>query len=385
MLHRRLHISSRALMGLGLGLVVWLVLGSLDAAETYVKLSAAEMPRPWNRALGQGLLLWLAWGILAIPISLLVRYYPFEQRRWLSSIAVYLVAGAVGAVLKMAMDYPIIEAWAVYRPPGQVTFSAFMRSALIGYSLRYLLIFWAIAGICHARNYYLQSREREHKALVLESRLAQAQIEFLRAQLQPHFLFNTLNAISTLIHRDTDVADRMLARLGHLLRLTLDNAGTPEITLRQELEFIRAYLEIEQIRFGSRLHVTIDVDPDVLELPVPSLVLQPIVENAVKHGIAPQDKPGNINITAQRVDDCLRLEVCDDGPGLCHKLAGRRNGIGLANTRARLEQLYGVDYRLRLAQREEGGVIATVDLPIADAGVFRSESRLLEPQISDVP
>ena len=181
-------------------------------------------------------------------------------------------------------------------------------------------------------------------------------------QLHPHFLFNTLHAISALIHKDVELADRMLARLGDLLRTTLENANLQEVSLQQELDFIEPYLEIEKARLGPRLTVHMNIDPAAAAASVPNLILQPLVENAIRHGIAPRAEAGHIAIDAHRENGCLRLAVHDDGPGL--KQPGLvPHGIGLSNTRARLEKLYGANHRFELSAGARGGLHVAITIP----------------------
>jgi LytS/YehU family sensor histidine kinase len=230
-----------------------------------------------------------------------------------------------------------------------------------------LIVYWTMDGLSQAQAYYRKFREREMRALLLESRLAQAQLQILKMQLQPHFLFNTLNAISSLMHQDVELADQMLARLAQLLRTTLESAGTQVVSLKQELEFIELYLEIEKARFGPRLIVHMDADPDTMDAYVPNLILQPLVENAVRHGISPRPEAGHIEIRTRRENGTLRVDVMDDGPGLTHNGEPRpRQGVGLANTRARLRQLYGDTHEFRLANRASGGVAVTLWLPFRE-------------------
>ncbi|MFW6085154.1 MAG: sensor histidine kinase, partial [Gemmatimonadota bacterium] len=192
----------------------------------------------------------------------------------------------------------------------------------------------------------------------------------LEMQLHPHFLFNTLHAISTLMHRDVEAADRMLARLSDLLRLTLENAGTQEVLLKEELDFLEQYLEIERTRFGDRLMVDVEVDPATLDARIPNLILQPLVENAVRHGVAPRADPGWIGIRAARHDGELRVTIEDDGPGLpeadADGLTPAGAGVGLANCRARLEQLYGDRGRLDLRSSPAGGLLVSLRIPYRD-------------------
>ena len=239
-------------------------------------------------------------------------------------------------------------------------------------------VYFAIVGATHALDYYRRFRERELHAAQLEGQLAQTQLQMLKMQLHPHFLFNTLNAISALMHRDLDLADRMIARLGDLLRMTLQNSGTQEVGFRHELEFIRAYLEIEQARLGPRLKVSMKCEPEVMDAAVPNLVWQPVVENAIRHGIAPRPEGGRLWMRAQRIGNRLHMEVSDDGPGLPDGPAGvLGKGIGLSNTRARLEQLYGGDHHFELSNRPGGGLCVTLTIPFrvvppdeADANLY---------------
>ncbi|HMG34077.1 MAG TPA: histidine kinase [Blastocatellia bacterium] len=193
-------------------------------------------------------------------------------------------------------------------------------------------------------------------------RVAQAQLDALKMQLQPHFLFNTLNSISALLEEDPESADQMLARLGDFLRMTLQNSGAQELSLHEELEFLRCYLDIERVRFQDRLHVVFSIDPETLTARVPNLVLQPLVENAIKHGISKRAGAGVVEIAAHREGSTLLLKVSDDGPGEFQPATG--SGVGLANTRARLQQLYGSEHRFDFKQGDRGGFEVTLAIPL---------------------
>jgi sensor histidine kinase YesM len=216
-----------------------------------------------------------------------------------------------------------------------------------------MLAYWASVGVIHAIEYYRESRERELEA----TRLA---LENLRAQLQPHFLFNTLQSISTLIHRDQPAADRMLTDLSELLRLSLRTTASQEVPLRDELGFLDRYLDIMRVRFGDRLVITVDADPDVREALVPSLVLQPIVENAITHGMADRPDIGHVTVRARRNAGSLFLEVSDDGPGMT--VGTPTNGIGLANTRERIARLYGEPAHVET--QVNGGFTVRIRIPL---------------------
>jgi LytS/YehU family sensor histidine kinase len=214
--------------------------------------------------------------------------------------------------------------------------------------------------------YHARYRERERAAEQLARGLTEARLQALKMQLQPHFLFNTLNAISALIPTEAKPAKRMLARLGDLLRITLEHEETQEVTLREELAFLQPYLEIEQARLGGRLMVVMEIAPETLDARVPHLVLQPLVENAIRHGIAPRIEPGRVEISATRGPDnrVLRMEVRDDGRGVDrdHEVRTRR-GVGLTNIRSRLEQLYDGEHRFELENHPEAGVVVRITLP----------------------
>jgi LytS/YehU family sensor histidine kinase len=211
--------------------------------------------------------------------------------------------------------------------------------------------------------YYREARDRQVKSLELESLLHQARLDALRSQLNPHFLFNALHSIAELVHENPKLAEKLIVRLGELLRQVLQSATLQEVTLADELEFIRGYVDIEQMRLGERLRVIWDVPPELLPARVPSLILQPLVENAIQHGIAPTAKAGILTLRAGREDAFLRLEVRDTGPGVAHESQDRQKGIGLANTRARLQRLYGDAQTLELVV--DDGLVVIVRIPFS--------------------
>lgn len=226
-----------------------------------------------------------------------------------------------------------------------------------------ILIYWCIMCGCQALIWSRRARRREARALAAEASLVQARLEALQMQLNPHFLFNSLNAIATLVHTDPNGADEMLGDLGTLLRASLDNAQEQEVSLRQELDFLGTYLALERVRFGTRLTIEEEISPDALEAKVPTFILQPIVENAVRHGIEPQQAEGIISLSARIEDQQLSLSVSDSGTGLGDQSS---DGIGLANTRARLEQLYGEgQWSLMICNREKGGCIVSLKFPFS--------------------
>ncbi len=210
-------------------------------------------------------------------------------------------------------------------------------------------------------HFYHRYKDREQVASRLQAQLAQAELQVLKMQLQPHFLFNTLHAISSLMHKDLDAADEMMSRLGDFLRYTLENNGVQEVELGQEIEILDHYLEIEHIRLAERLTIRKDIPPDLLSVMVPNLILQPIVENAIRYAVAPRPSGGCVEIIARQVERIIRITVCDDGPGIPERL---KEGVGISNTRARIEQLYGANQRFTYANRPEGGVCVTLEFPL---------------------
>lgn len=265
--------------------------------------------------------------------------------------------------------------------PPPPSLRATLRSTILD-----LLAYGAVTGLVHSVYFHRRLRERERRALFLESNLAKARLNMLKAQLQPHFLFNSLNAITALLRRDPRLAETTLVALSDLLRLALSQSEHQEGTLHAELEFVRRYLQIQQIRFGDKLMVDQSIEPQALDCRVPTLVLQPLVENAIRHGIEPADRAGVVRVTAFRAGGSLVLTVEDDGVGLVGHpadsgdagthagphpelptLAGNPartgTGIGLDNLRNRLHALYGAQQKLELSQRAAGGVVVRVEIP----------------------
>jgi LytS/YehU family sensor histidine kinase len=232
-----------------------------------------------------------------------------------------------------------------------------------------------VIGLSHGIDYYRKYRERELRASQLETRLAQAQLDALKMQLHPHFLFNTLNSISVLMTEDVTAARRMLTRLSDLLRASLENVGAQEVSLGEELEFLKNYLEIEQTRFQDRLTVRMEIEPGVLEARVPNLILQPLVENAIRHGIAPRAQPGLIEIHAARENGIVQLKVRDNGAGLGSASPETLiMGIGLSNTQARLKQLYGGAHNFEIRDARGGGLEVAISIPFRNGVASTSNS-----------
>jgi LytS/YehU family sensor histidine kinase len=227
-----------------------------------------------------------------------------------------------------------------------------------------LIIALLIVIAVHALLYYQNFQASELAQSSLKTQLAQAQIRALKMQLHPHFLFNTLHSISSLVLDDPSKANSMIARLGDFLRLTVENSEQQLVTLKEETEFLRCYLDIEQVRFGDRLTVGFELEPQTLSAQVPHLILQPVVENAVQHAIAPHAARGHINIEAKRLNSLLRVMISDNGPGISSNanLLGKK-GVGLTNVRTRLQQIYGPGFRFELMNGSDGGLTVVMEIP----------------------
>jgi len=316
----------------------------------------------------------LVWAVLAPRVLKTARHLRVGRANWKTALPLQALIGCLVAFLHSLLAVTLFV-WLVRAFGHHLGWSKTLYRHLILFYDWNLVIYAAIAGIGSAVAYYRESREREGQALRLEARLAQARLHALKAQLHPHFLFNALNGIAELIHEDPDLAERMVLGLAALLRVLLEEATTQEIPLGRELDFIRSYLAIEQMRFQDRLAVEWRVDPTVLAVPVPSLVLQPLVENALRHAAAPRAGACRVVIEAAPEGSALRLCVSDDGRGFVRDARGSiPEGLGLSNTRSRLEQLYGPDGKLELTDAPGGGARVTVTIPrreAADRGVTR--------------
>ena len=312
------------------------------------------------------------WFALSPLLLWLAKKFPFEAERWKSSVFVHIVASVVVAFFQLAIDTFLLTRLG-YPPNRQ--FQSFLEAYqyFIYINLHFgLLIYWGIVGIKSAYSYYQKYRERELVASKLEARLAQSRLQVLKGQLQPHFLFNTLNAISELIYKDQEAAERMLGDLSDLLRLSFEKLEVQEISLKQELEFLKKYLEIEQMRFHDRLRVEMEISPETLDASVPNMILQPLVENAIKHGIAPRSTGGKIRIGAVRNNGSLELSVADNGIGVPFNDIGNvSEGVGLSNTRRRLKHLYGERQKFELKTADASGLKVNLTIPFKEMDSFK--------------
>lgn len=346
---------------------VWTLFGLFLTSQTLMAYSRSNMPFDWDKVLVVEMTFAYLWAALT-PLTLwLGRRFPIDRSGWGRSLAVHIAASLViGLATRVVRDLMFIIY--VRDMLARLDFGKLLLNvyAFFDYGA---MIYWLILLISYATSYYRRYKEGEVKSSKLEAQLAQAQLHALKMQLQPHFLFNTLHSISALVHKDPQSADKMIARLGDFLRLTLENAGSHEVTLQEELEFLRIYLEIERIRFRDRLTVQMNIEPQTLDARLPNLILQPIVENAIKHGIAPRTQAGLIEIKSRRFDGLLHVQITDNGPGLpSNGGSGKlvKEGVGLANTEARLRQFYGSNHRFDLANTAKGGLTVVLEIPFKE-------------------
>jgi two-component system, LytTR family, sensor kinase len=343
---------------------VWTLLAFVFTNQLYYTWKLSEKPIPWREAASSQFIYPYIWAFGTLLILWLARRFPVERPRLWRNLLIHVLFATLAVIIFNGL-FHIVRFLIFYNGVRPYQFRETVQTIIFNATEAYG-IYALLLVASQAVRYYRRFREGELRSARLETQLSQAQLAALKMQLHPHFLFNTLHSISALVHSKPDAADRMISRLGDFLRLTLENSGAQEVSLQKELEFLRCYLEIEGIRFQDRLTTEVDVEPQALDTPVPNLILQPIVENAIRHGIAPRSSPGHIEISAKRRNGSLRIQVRDNGPGLpaVTEPVGRfREGLGLANTKARLARLYGDSHRLELANAEGGGLVVTIEFP----------------------
>ncbi len=351
----------------------WLVIyalltavGLIFATIALLNALSSDQPGQWSKAFLSTLLPLQLWAATYPLIVWLNRRIRGRFDRWLPVIALLYLAGILLAVGHTALSG--LLQWLWFGAEGR-SLPQFYDAIWVGRTLLGVIAFKAIVTTDYLLSFYERYRAETARAAYLEGQLAQAELRALKMQLQPHFLFNALNSISSLVLAEPRAAVDMITYLGDFLRLTIENNGAQEVALARELEFLRCYLEIEQVRFRDRLQVSFDVAPEVRQALVPNLILQPIIENSIKHGIAPRASAGRICINAKRLNGHLQIEVRDDGPGLSgrHPLRAINAGVGLANTRERLQQIYRDNFRLLMVDGEQGGTVVTLEIPYAQA------------------
>jgi two-component system, LytTR family, sensor kinase len=322
---------------------------------------------------------WYAWALVSPGILWLSRRSPLERGRLLRSAPAHM-AGVFLATL-VHVSLVTLGREGVYYATGMSSgrwLEEFQRMFFFNFDFE-MATYWAIVGLSHALRYHNEAQTRALAATRLETRLVEAQLQTLQRQIQPHFLFNTLNTVSALMHRDVDAADAMLVRLGGLLRQAIETVDVQEVSLAHELEFLRNYVAIEQARFQDRLTVDFKIEPGTEDCSVPNFLLQPLVENSIRHGIGPRAGPGRVWVCASRIGDVLRLEVTDNGVGVdASRLSDLEHGVGLSNTRSRLTHLYGERHRFVVMRPPKGGLTVQIDLPVDEPAREASPSELAE-------
>lgn len=348
----------------------WTLVGLFWAARMWLlDLGTGEEAVSWIEAMTLGLIDWYLWAVLSILIFKLSRRLPFDRAQWPRSLGVHAVAAVVLVTVQILLynaafrplDGYFMNWWPPFGLDWWGTCWLWLRAKFhVG-----LMAYALVAIVSYAVSYYQRYRKEELQASELRAQLAGAQLEVLKSQLHPHFLFNALHTISSLMHEDIEAADNMIGRLGDLLRRSLRRASDQEVALREELEFAERYLEIERVRFSDRMQVKLDVDPEVMTASVPNLILHPLVENAVKHGISGTVDGGTVRVVASRDGDTLQLIVSDNGAGNNGNGRGTEGGgIGLTNTRERLRRLYGDRHQFTIQNGGGAGFTVTIRIPL---------------------
>ncbi len=354
------------------------VLAVYSAILVHVQGAKSANPVSWPAAIRSE----FTYCYLALALSPLVvsikRHYPLVRKKWMRNLGPHLLAMLVFSfVTKGVWDF--VAGSETNYAHATFTFEKMFRS-VFGYSDFGCLLYWLIVLITVSVDLYGRYEQEAVHAAHLQTQLAQAQVQSLKMQLHPHFLFNTLNSISALVRDHPETAETMIARLSDLLRRALDSSSTQEITLRQELEFLQLYLEIEQARFEERLKVRFTIDPAALDALVPNMILQPLVENAIRHGIANKVENGEVIISAKKRGGDLLLKVADNGAGLAPSgVLSIKQGVGLASTKGRLERLYGVGQALHLEAPDTGGFVARIVVPFMTVSMRRTNGQDQNP------
>lgn len=315
------------------------------------------------------------WGAFSPLIFKLVKRVQIERGNIVRGLAFHTFIGLLFVLAVTAISIPILWYLGLANPAIHPTLGIFFNKLIVNpfYLHQGLIAYWGTVVVAHAYEYNRQVRIGRTRASELSAQLAQAQLAALKMQIHPHFLFNTLNSIAALLHEDIEMADRMITRLSDFLRMTLQSSTASVVTLGEEVGFLQAYLDIERVRFRDRLIVELTIAPDVLDAQVPNLILQPLVENAVRHGISKQVATGRLRIDARRNDERLVIQIDDNGPGKSNGNGNSKSrvkgGVGLANTRARLKQFYG-DFDFNIVDRmERDGTTVILNVPYLSNGL----------------
>ncbi|HEX2191082.1 MAG TPA: histidine kinase [Longimicrobiaceae bacterium] len=333
-------------------LAAWALLALFSTSQALLSaLLNGASPTLWKIAL-RGALDATVWALFAPVVFRLVRLFPIRRGSLRVSLPAHLLAGSTLALVSVGIN------WIARQVVGSPAMPLAMYVGL--WFHRQLQWYLTLVAARYALDYF---HEREARGAQLEAQLARARLEVLRTQIHPHFLFNVLNTIAEVVHHDVDLADRLMAELGELLRLAYDHPSGDLVPLDTEMRFVRAYARLQQVRYEDRLSVEVHVDEEARGAQVPNFILQPLVENAIRHGIVPSRGRGEVEVRAERAGDRLRVRVVDNGAGLKPRAPGARTGLGLENVAARLGQLYGGDHRFELRDGDRGGVEVCLEIP----------------------
>jgi two-component system, LytTR family, sensor kinase len=359
----------------------WLAFWTLVVLVSATRSSVAAIYPSWGQALEASVGFWAVWAVLCPLVLRVDRWLPLDRwvpptrdqlskrlprKRLLLRILLHLPASIVFTAAQMFLTAALTTLSGSTPAPVTTDLPTLLQNTLTGSGI---VVYWGIVGVAIALDYQRHTADRRIKALELEKLLAESRFDTLRTRLHPHVLFNALNAISAHVETDPRQARWILEQFGSMLRLSLEHDREPEITLERELAYVECYLDLQKVRFEDRFEVITKVDPDVLDAYVPTFILQPLVENALRHGVLTRSTPGQILIEAFREDGSLRLSVRDDGPGLPDDW---RSGVGLTNTRERLHRLYGTDQSLDIAAAPGSGVHVALTLPFRKTRGLRS-------------
>ena len=376
----------------------WTALAIFFATQSYLMIRFEERQLPLYKIVGPWFLSFYIWALFCLGVYQVLRRFPIDRPTWKRDLIVHVPLSLLVSVLQIIVFLQLLPWTGLYSP--RFAFEVVLQRSLISDIHANVFTYWAFIAVFHGVRYYRKFRDRELMNSQLETQLAQARLQVLKMQLDPHFLFNTMNSVSSLMRSDVEAADTMLVGLSNLLRMSLDNVGKQELPLREEMEFLEGYLEIQQMRFRERLKVKVNIDPEALDAMIPNMITQPLVENAVVHGISPHSRQGKIEVSVKRELDSLVIRIYNDGPSLpvtnngtaSIQAAGSKNGragdkreggVGVSNTRTRLQYLYGELHSFILQDAPGGGVEAVIRIPYRNAGTNVKASRPEVPSYAD--
>jgi two-component system, LytTR family, sensor kinase len=338
-----------------LPIAAWIIVGLVFTSQLHFFAARTGGKMSWLDSLVWEIPRWLLWAFFAPFVTRLARKYPVHKENATKLILLHTFFGVLFSLVHLVSFILIFHGIRTWMGDHGKFFDTLQFAFALDFHVG-VAVYWLLVLL-------RQSRDSEQRIARLHAELSQAQLQALKMQLHPHFLFNTLNSISSYLRKDVEIADEMIGRLGDFLRITLQNSGAQEIQLQQELNFLKQYLEIEQLRFQDRLHADFNIATDTLTALVPNLILQPIVENAVRHGVSAKSGPGTIQISARRVDSKLQITISDNGPGIPEQ---PKQGIGISSTRNRLQQMYGAQGAFQILNQNEGGTIVILEMPFRE-------------------